>query len=198
MHCRCKRHQLQSLVGKLEWTAHVIRCARMHVSHHITLIKKLGKPNHHVYISATAHQDICFWADCIRHFNGTAYFIEDKPVPLQIFSTEVGASFYASDYFYTAREADFPLIQPCSTYVKGLLMLLFSAERWDNLGPVMCINSSKASGPDAVDCLQRLCRLSVLYNCEFKAIHMSSKPNFLADALNRAHTPLSNRNLQCC
>ena len=90
----------------------------MHVHHVIVLIKKLSRLYHHVRISAAAHQDICFWADCSQQFNGTAYFIEDQAVPLQILYmdayTEAGASFYASDHFNTAREADFPLIQPHS------------------------------------------------------------------------------------
>ena len=61
----------------------------MYVHHLIALIKKLNRLNHHVHILATAHQDICFWADCFQQFNGTAYFIDNKTVPLQILSMGV-------------------------------------------------------------------------------------------------------------
>ena len=206
---KCTKRQLQSLVGKLQWAAHVIRGGRTHVRHLIALIKRLAKPNHHIRISNAAHRDICFWADCCKQFNGTAYFIEEKSVPLQLSTDaciEAGAGFFAGDYFYTAWEADFPDIQHRSIYFKELFTLLLAAERWaplwsnqrvmfycDNLGCVTCVNSGKATDPEAVDCLQRLFWLSVLYNCEFKATHLTTKQNVLADAISRAHIDVFQR-----
>ena len=201
---RCTKRQLQTLVGKLQWAAQVIREGRTHVRHLIALLKKLSKPNHHVRISSSARRDIGFWADCCSQFNGTAYFIEDKPVPLQMLSTdacmEASAGFYAGDYFYTTWEVDFPGIQPRSIFFKEMFTLLLAAERWahlwrnqkivflcDNMSCVACVNSGKSSDPDTVDCLQRLFWLSVINNCEFKAEHLSTKENYLADAISRAH-----------
>ena len=59
----------------------------------------------------------------------------------------------------------------------------------DNVRCDMCINSGKDSDPNAVDSHQRLFWLSVLYNCNFKAVYLSSEQNFLLDALSMAHTP---------
>ena len=42
------------------------------------LIKQFNRSHRHVRISATAHHNICFWADCSQLFNGTTYFIEDN------------------------------------------------------------------------------------------------------------------------
>lgn len=201
---KCTKRQLQTLVGKLQWAAQVIRGGRTHVRHLIALLKKVARPNHHIRISSSARRDICFWADCCSQFNGTAYFVEDRPVPLQMLSTdaclEAGAGFYGGDFFYTAWEVDFPGVQPRSIFFKEMFTLLLAAERWahlwqnqrivflcDNMGCVSCVNSGKSSDADTVDCLQRLFWISVIYNCEFKAVHLSTKENYLADAISRAH-----------
>ena len=138
---------------------------------------KLNRPNHHVRISSSAHQDICFlgWPHLQVH------------APKQLLD--------ASDYFYTAWEADFPQIQPWRLYFKELFMLLLAVERWahlsqnqkiifycDNQSCVICINSDKASDLAAVDCFQSLLCPPVLYNCEFKAVHLYSEQKFLIDA----------------
>ena len=51
----------------------------------------------------------------------------------------------------------------------------------------MSVNSGKSFDPDAVDGLQRLFLLSVINNCEFKAVHLSYGDNFVVDAISRAH-----------
>ena len=106
------KHELQKLIGKLNWAARVIRGGRTFLRRLIDLMGKLRSKHHRIRLNSEARADILWWYKCAQWFNGMAGFIDDVPMPSSAFTSDAclvgGAAHYGSDWFYTNWEIDYP------------------------------------------------------------------------------------------
>ncbi|XP_070546134.1 uncharacterized protein [Ptychodera flava] len=121
---RATKRELQQLIGKLNWAARVIRGGRTFLRRLIDVTNSVSRQSHHIRLNRQARADISWWANLSKSFNGTAFFIEETPLPQQIFTTDAcsaaGAGIYANYWFYTRWSADHPTTADAHINLKEL------------------------------------------------------------------------------
>ena len=71
---KATKHELQKLIGRLNWGAKVIKGGRTFLRRLIDIMCKLKRKHHHIRLTRSAKADIHWWANFISQFNGTAFF----------------------------------------------------------------------------------------------------------------------------
>lgn len=128
---KATKHELQILIGKLNWAAKVVKGGRIFLRRLITVMCSLKRKNHHVRLNKSARLDIEWWANCIEKFNGTAFFTKEQ-LPSGSFSTDActngGGGSYDNDWFYANWELDYPEIQPLHINLKELYAVFLACQ----------------------------------------------------------------------
>ena len=106
------KRDLQSLVGKLNFAAHVVFGGRTFLRHMIDNVNHMQRPHHHVRMNAQMRADLGWWTECLGVFNGKTFFVDSEPVPNEEFSTDAcpigGGGFFQGDWFYINWSTDHP------------------------------------------------------------------------------------------
>ena len=198
---KATKHELQSLIGKLNWAAKVIKGGRTFLRRLIDLMCTLKKKHHHIRLNSNAKADIQWWANYIGIFNGTASFI-DKPVPSGSFSTDAclngGGGAYYADWFYSHWETDFPAIAKLHINLKETFSVFLASLRWaeswrnkhivvysDNAATVFMLNKGSSRNSIAMVWLRQLFWLSAVFNFQLTARHIKGKDNVISDVISR-------------
>ncbi len=199
---------LQRLIGKLNWAARVIRGGRTFMRRLIDLSCKVKQKHHHVRLNQDARADITWWSTCLALFNGTASFIDDKPVPNDQLSCDAclqgGAAYYHGDWFYSNWQVDYPEMSGQQINTLEFFTLLLAARRWhrhwhgkhimvysDNTTTVAAINNGTSRSKEIMPHARELFWLSVASNFHISAKHIPGKLNYVSDKLSRLHDPAS-------
>ena len=198
---KATKHELQQLIGKLNWGAKVIKGGRTFLRRLIDLMCTLKRKHHHVRLNSSAKADIQWWANYISIFNGTASFI-DKPVPSSSFTTDAclrgGGGAYKADWFYSHWETDFPDVADLHINLKEIFTVFLASIRWaqswqnqhivvysDNAATVFMINKGSSRNSIAMVWLRQLFWLSAVFNFHLTARHIKGKDNVISDVISR-------------
>ena len=74
---RATKRRLLSLIGKLAFSARVVRSGRAFLGRLLGAAKQARALHHHVRLSTEARADLRWWLDCISTHNGVAYYDVD-------------------------------------------------------------------------------------------------------------------------
>ena len=203
--CKASKRELQSAIGKVSWAAKCVRAVRPMLRCLIDMVSKLKKPTHRARIPTRVKSDIRYFCDWCVKFNGVALFPKkEKPLPYATVYTDAslqaGAAYCHGDFLYSSWEADFPQISPEPIFVKETLSVLLAFRRWapiwaghtvhvytDNKGTEWALRKCLTRNCLAIDAIRELLWIAAYSNIAIVPHYVSTKDNYIADALSRMH-----------
>ena len=201
---RVNKRQLQSLAGKLNFAAKVVRGGRTFLRRILDSIYKLQHPHHKVRLQGAIKGDIMWWHEFMEKFNGTSHFIEDYPFTtiLTDSCSAGGGAFCDGDFVYANWEQDYPDISELHINYKEAAMAVLAVLRWghlfrnrtvfvfsDNTCTVSIINKCSCRSPIIMSMLRKMFWIAVENNFVVKAKFVKGCQNTMADCVSRLHEP---------
>ena len=101
---KCKKRDLQSLIGSLSFACKVVKCGRMFLRRLIDLSTKVSGKNHYIDVTVEARKDIEWWLKFLPTWNGVEV-IQAPPVSscdirLYTDASDIGlGGFYNGEWF---------------------------------------------------------------------------------------------------
>ena len=199
---RASKRQLQSVAGKLNFAAQVIRGGRCYLRRLITAIGYLKQAHHKAKINADIKADIAWWLNCMNSFNCRNIVpMFDSVQVVRVDASGIGSGyFYDGDWGYSNWESDFPEGVKLHINYKEVLSVLFAVRRW---APCW-VNAKVLFGTDStvaksvlrkgtcknlvVQSALREIFWSVKYNFSIEAFHIPGMLNYIPDAISRLHS----------
>ncbi|MES9882075.1 MAG: reverse transcriptase domain-containing protein [Sedimenticola sp.] len=77
---RASKRQFQSLAGRLSWAASVVRGGRVFLRRIFNQIGLLKHNSHRAQLSVSVKQDLRWWHDFLRTFNGRSMLLDQQPI----------------------------------------------------------------------------------------------------------------------
>ena len=197
-HRRCRKRDLQSLIGLLNHAASVIGPGRTFMRGLIDALHFASASHHWLRLNHTARADLHWWALFAEHWNGIS-FMPGPPPDLHVFSDASGG--WGCGGVWEKRW--FQLQWPPSWLeenmaVKELVPIVAAAALWgpywqgkvilcfcDNMAVVAAINAGRAKFPPINRLLRCLFFLTAYFHCSVSAAHIQGTSNTLADAISR-------------
>jgi hypothetical protein len=190
------------LLGKLNWSARVIRGGRTFVRNLINLLPLVKESYHYVRLSSAARSDIQWWLVALSKFHGQTPFGCDIPLPSFAFATDAcltgGGGHFASDWFHVNWALDVPSVVDCNINILELQTVLEAAKRWgsrwsglhilvrsDNAATVAAVNRGTSRSVGMLSIIKQLFWLSVEFDFRLSAQHLPGRLNVLSDCLSR-------------
>ncbi len=201
---RATKRQLQSLAGKLNFAAKVVRGGRTFLRRILNCIMRLRRPHHKAKITAAAKADIQWWNSFLRGFNGVASFVDDvNIVPILTDACNVGGGgFCHGDFVYFTWEADMPAVNPLPINYKETVSAAHAVTRWaphfpnralyvytDNQCAASIINKCASKSDVVMTVLREMFWTVAKANCTVKALYMPGEKHVLADTVSRLNEP---------
>jgi hypothetical protein len=208
---RATRRQLQSLAGKLNHAARVVRGGRTFLRRLLSAITKLRSPHHKTRVQGALKHDIDWWNQYMEHFNGVAAFIsaESASTIMTDACPRAGGAFFNGDFYYVTWSADQPAMLNAPINYKEAMMGALSVIHWapmlrnrvvylytDNMCALSIINKCASRNVVLMDTLRSMFWCSVKYNFVVKAIYMPGHKHLIADTISRLHEPCQIRRLE--
>jgi hypothetical protein len=199
---RVTKQQLQSLVGKLNFAARVVRGARLFLRHFYDAIAKLKKRHHKLCLRGAIKEDLIWWDTFLTFFNGVAAFIDDTPItPILTDSCLfAGGAFCNGDFYYTVWQHDYPDIADASINYKEAMIASIAIKKWghlmmnktvilytDNMCAASILNKNTCKNKALLHSLQDMFWTVVKYNFVVKAVYMPGYLQTIPDAISRLH-----------
>lgn len=199
---RATKQQLQSLVGRLNFAARVVRGARLFLRRLFNAIATLKHQRHKFRLRGPVKADIEWWHRFLRDFNGVAAFMDNTPITTVQTDAclRAGGAFYRGDFYYTSWEADYPeAADMCINYKEALIAVL-ALQRWghlfankyvflytDNQCAATILNKCSCKNDYLMQCMRDMFWLSTKYNFCVKVFYMQGCLQTLPDAISRLH-----------
>ena len=202
---KATKRELQSLIGIINWAAKCVKAVRPILHSLINLVKKLKKASHRIRIPRNTKLDLLYFNTWCTTFNGVVLFNHATgPQPCNTVFTdaspEAGGAYCCNDFLYSCWKRDYPHISPQSIYVKEMCAILLAFHRWsaywqnkpvyiytDNQAAEWAIKSGLTKCPGANDILREILWISAVYNIQIHVSYISTKRNYIADAISRMH-----------
>lgn len=202
--------ELESVTGLMAFCSRAIPSARAFLRRFYDLIAsvKSGKPYHFIRITGEVKQDILVWLQFLRHFNGECFIPEDywfSNQTLQLYTDSSGNPDLGCGAYFNGHWVQFHW--PCSwsncSILKNMSLLelipiILSLFIWsdklankkvsfyiDNQALVSIINKRTSKDKQIMKLIRPLVFKTMLYNIQFKALHIEGSKNVIADALSR-------------
>lgn len=199
---------LQSLCGSLNFCARAIPSARAFNRRFFDAMSGITNLNHFIRVSVGMKQDIETWLEFLEKFNGTCAFGEIEwftNSQLNLFTDsagnhELGCGIYLSgswSYFQWPEHWNNPDIMSDITFLElvpiVLSLFLFKVEflnkrilfHTDNKALVSIINKKSSKSKRVMELIRPFVLRTMLYNMQFKAVHIEGRINCIADAISR-------------
>ena len=197
------RHELQSLLGKLQFVAACVRPGRVFISRLLNFLRTTAESGSFV-IPPDALADIAWWQRFLPLYNGVSMMPwEEWSQPDGVVSTDACLSgcggWVEGEYFH----ALFPLhilLQNLHINALELLAVVVALKLWcvrwagkrlliycDNMTSVQVINSGATRDVFLQSCLREICFLAAVHEFELQARHLSGVENRVADLCSRLH-----------
>ena len=176
---RATCNQLQSLAGKLAWASRVVRGGRTFLRRILDTIPTVRRPSHKVKLTPAFQEDIAWWRDFIRLFNGTTACTSPAPITtVHVDACNNGSGIaYGSDWQYTHWRCDWPAAANLHINYKEALSFLIAARRWahvwsnhrviihtDSTTAMAIINKGTCRNKLVMAALRELFWLSAMFN----------------------------------
>ena len=201
---RATKRQLQSLIGKLNWAAAVVRGGRVFLRRLIDLTNTLRGKTDRVRLSCDTHKDIAWWLTFMEQFNGKSAILDRQPLT-SVYTDACqagGGAVYGQDWIYTNWDLDWPEVSSFHINYKEVLAILVAALRWapkwanrriyilsDNTTAVSVINRGTTRHQVVMEGMRCLFWLSAKFNFHLTARHIPGVKNVAADSASRLHEP---------
>jgi hypothetical protein len=194
--------QLQSLVGSLSFLCRAVPPGRAFLRRLIDMQRGVKQPWYKIRLTAGAKADLRMWAIFLKHFNGSAIFMDQSWLSdqdVQLFTDSSGAigfgGFLDTDWFqgkwpqHVSKHSIawlelFPIVVAIVLWgnrLKGKRIIL----RCDNEAVVCIINKQTSKCPLIMKLLRFFVLQCLKNNLAFSARHVPGKENNVADALSR-------------
>ena len=197
------RQEIQSIIGKLNFVASVVRPGRVFISRLLNFLRGLPETGLHA-LTQEVHKDLNWWASFLPLYNGISMMpMEGWSSPDEVFASDaclVGCGAWVSDikqYFHTT----FPIhIQEAAGHINALelLTIIVACKVWgppwagkrilvqcDNEVSVVVINSGRTRDKFLQACLRELHFIAAVHEFEIRGIHIPGILNRIPDALSR-------------
>ena len=199
---------LQSLVGKLCFFCQAIRASRAFLRRFYDAMIPLKQPFHRLRLSKELKEDFKLWVSFLENFNGITYIPANAWLDsncLQLFTDSSGTAELGCGCFYNGKWAFFkwPKIWYgtqvlCDITFLEMVPVLLAVKLWgelwkrqkillhiDNEALVYVINKQSSKSKRLMKLVREFILLSMKLDIVFKAVHISSKSNGIADAISR-------------
>lgn len=198
----CKKREMESLIGYLNFTCSVVLPGRAFLRRLISLILGIREPFHYLRITEEAKADLRMWSQFISDFNGKSMFMNDRFLSSDVISlyTDAAASLgygaiYSSYWFYGSFPKEcrqlnitllelYPIVVAVSVWGhlwKNHCVRFFT----DNLALVYILNRQTSKDKQIMKLVRKLVLACLKHNILFKSSHVEGCKNVLADALSR-------------
>lgn len=201
---RASKKQLQSLAGKLNWAAAVVRGGRVFLRRIFDKIASLKGSYHKAKLDLDILADISWWSNFMSTFNGKSLLLDSRPMGAVYTDAclEGGGGHWGENWFYVNWNVDCPLFADSHINIKEVLAAVIAAHHWghlwtnhkillmtDNTVTVSGINRGTSKNKTIMGLLRYLFCLSVQYNFVIRAVHIAGVNNVKADLISRLHEP---------
>jgi hypothetical protein len=203
---KCRKQELLSLLGHLNFAARVIAPGRSFMSRLFRVAHSTDHLFKRVFLNHECKEDLRMWAHLLEHWNGVSLFLDDGPTDagnLGLFTDASGlgfGGFFQGQWFYRAwtSATEVPDITGTSIAFKELYPIVVAATLWghrwsrrrlvfysDNMSTVHILNKKRSHCPRIMKLVRRLVMQAAWCNFNFMGCHIQGKLNTLADALSR-------------
>lgn len=201
------KHQLQQVIGKLNWAAKLLRATRPFLRRLIDLMCTLEKPHYRVRLISSVKEDLRWLQNACVMFNGTVAIVKNQPLPepcctlYSDASSSGGASFCDGDWFYANWDLDFPEYSDLHINMKELFTVVLAFRRWGHLWPnrhvtiftdnkctMFSLNKGSLRNSIGMGFIREIYHQLATDNITISAKFIGTKENTLADALSRLDT----------
>ena len=200
----CTKRELLSIIGKLAFIAKVVRSGRTFTRRLIELSKKVQYLHHRIRLNAEARADFQWWLSYLPHYNGITYFYDENwtsntDLELWTDASDTGYGiYYARQWIYEpfSGELEYLTAQPIA--VREMYAIVIAAATFgkhfrsyrilfhcDNQNVVSLINSGVSKNVELMKLIRKLFYIAAFYNFECSAKYITSKNNYVADAISR-------------
>ena len=195
-------HELQMLLGKLNFVCSTVRAGRIFISRLINELKKFPK-NGKKRLSAEFHKDIDWWIMYMQIFDGVSIIPEvNWEAPDSKFATDTCLTSLGGWSHGSYFRGDFPdwILSNSSVHINELeiMAIIVGLKIWgekcrnrncliycDNKVTVDVINSGSAKNHFTQACLREICYLTAKLNAMIKVVHLEGISNRIPDSLSR-------------
>ena len=199
----CTKRQLLSLIGKLSFSARVIRHGRKFTRRLIDLSKKAKNLHHRLKVGEQARADIAWWQRCISSHNGITwlddYWDNDAAIHMYTDASDLAAgALYRSSWTIMpfTNEHDW-MASKMIAYREMLAVILgiatfakdmsghHIAMYTDNQVVYCCLSSGTSKDPDIMALIRALYYYVSVHGIKYKPFYLSTHRNAAADSLSR-------------
>jgi len=199
---RATKRQLQSLAGKLNYAASVVRGGRTFLRRLLDCINRLKYGHHKCRLTGDLMLDIRWWHDFMEQFNGKSACIEaHNAVSVMTDACLIsGGAFYQGDFYYVNWSSDFQELESLPINYKEAAMASLAIQRWaplwadkvvylysDNQCMVSIINKCSCKNEHVMELLRTQFWMAAYYNVHIKAVYLPGVKNEIADTISRLH-----------
>ena len=194
-------HQLQSLIGTLNFACRVVSPGRTFLRRLINLTIGKKSPYYRIHLNSQAKADLAAWSVFLKSFNGRCFFHSQNWLhndSLHFYSDASKQGFgavFQTHWLYGQFPVDW---QAHDIWILELYALVVAFVTWqaylsdqklmfhcDNLNIVQVLNSCSSSNPKVMTLVRLLVITAMQVNCKFRSVHVAGAQNQLADYLSR-------------
>jgi hypothetical protein len=201
---RANKKQLQSLIGKLNWAASVVRGGRVFLRRLIDAICGLRCDSHRVRLGADILADIQWWVSFLATFNGKSIILDERPISAVYTDACIqgGGGHWGHNWFYINWDVDWPAATPLHINEKEILSVVLAAHLWgpqwankrvfvfsDNTTVMAGINKGTSRNGTVMLAIRYLFWHAAIHNYHLRVLHIPGRNNRRADAISRLHEP---------
>ncbi len=199
----CTKRQLLSLIGKLAFSAKVIRSGRTFLRRLIDLSKSVKYLHYKIKLNVQARKDMEWWLKCIDTHNGITLFPQDwsDASVLELWtdaSNAAAAAVFENDWFVIPFVGDskwmvekpihwrelYAVVKCIKTFARRLANRRIVLHV-DNQVACHSINNGTCKCPDMMELIRSMYYVLAQYGIECRAMYIPSEQNTRADALSR-------------
>jgi len=204
---RASKRQLQSLAGKLNHAAKVVKGGRIFLRRILNSINKLRHGHHKCKVQGELKKDIEWWGAFIKDFNGVATCMDRNDCVTVVTDAclDAGGAFYNGDFYYVNWKVDYPALADLPINYKEAGMAALCIARWahlwrnkmvylysDNMCTVSILNKCSCKDKNVMELLRTNFWLLASHNVVVKAMYLPGRLNHIADTVSRLHEGLGN------
>lgn len=200
--------EFQSLVGKLAFCSRAIRSSRAFLRRFYDVMITIKRPHHRLNITESIKEDLKMWLTFLDNFNGVSYippctWFENER--LQLFTDSAGSCELGCGCFYRNQWVFFPWPKSwqCDELMADITFLemvpvILALILWgkhlknkrvllriDNEALVIVINKQTSKSKRLMQLVRHFVLLAMEYGIIFKAMHIPSHLNSIADSISR-------------
>ena len=197
------RHDLQVLLGKLQFVACCVRPGRIFVSRLLNFLRETPETGR-VPIPVQAQKDVAWWLKFMPLYNGVSMIPwEDWCEPDAVVSSDAcleGCGAWVEGQYFHSQFPDFIIVRSLCINSLELLAIVVACKLWgatwrgmrirvlcDNMTSVQVLNSGASRDEFLQECLREICFLAALHEFEIRAQHIAGVDNRVADLCSRLH-----------